>query len=149
MLQKTGMPHFNKFVWAGVGMGLFISSACGVGIVAAYYLAQGALLDYRQKAAFSGTFSLIASLFLTGLAVQFLRFKDIEVKYRRKLASGLQKAKVKPANQATFAIGPGRILWSDSVSCRFLMHARVSLRMPLRIHVNYDGLPNAIKTIER
>lgn len=122
MLQKTGMPHFNKFVWAGVVLGLFISCVCGVGIVAAYYLAQGALLDYRQRAAFSGTFSFIAALFLTGLAVQFLRFKDIEVKYRRKLADGLEKAKV------SSRLGLHNLACICSCAY-FAVHARVCQRM--------------------
>lgn len=99
ILTKVNMPHFNRFVWWGTGMGMLVSCLCGAGIVAGYYAVQSSLLSYRDKAVFSGTFSLIAALFLTGLAVQFLRFKDVEVKYRRKMAEKTEGVKSKEVRE--------------------------------------------------
>eukprot|EP00281_Chroomonas_sp_CCMP1168_P019818 CAMPEP_0206226714 /NCGR_PEP_ID=MMETSP0047_2-20121206/8241_1 /ASSEMBLY_ACC=CAM_ASM_000192 /TAXON_ID=195065 /ORGANISM="Chroomonas mesostigmatica_cf, Strain CCMP1168" /LENGTH=459 /DNA_ID=CAMNT_0053649825 /DNA_START=115 /DNA_END=1491 /DNA_ORIENTATION=- len=100
ILSKTRMPHFTKFVWLGVGLGTAVSCIVGAGVVTAYFMAQGALLEYKDKAAFSGTFSLIAALFLSALAIQFLRFKDIEVKYKRKLAESVKKVTEREAEEA-------------------------------------------------
>ena len=112
ILNKVKMPHFNRFVWWGSGVGMFISVLGGVGIVAGYYAASNALMSYRDKAAFSGTFSLIAALFLSALAVQFLRFKDVEVKYRKKMADKTQA--VKSATQSSAALSMSTLqMWND------------------------------------
>jgi hypothetical protein len=87
------MPQFKKYVWYGVLMGILVACVVGAGVVAAYYAAQNAFMTDRDKALFSGVFSLIAAVFLTGLGIQFLRFKDIQAKYRRKMSEGIQKAK--------------------------------------------------------
>jgi high-affinity iron transporter len=112
ILNKVRMPHFNRFVWWGSGVGMFISILGGVGIVAGYYAASNALMSYRDKAAFSGTFSLIAALFLSALAIQFLRFKDVEVKYRKKMAEKTEG--VKATTQSSAALSMSMLqMWND------------------------------------
>jgi high-affinity Fe2+/Pb2+ permease len=93
LLQKTNMPQFRKYVWYGVFSGLAVACVVGTGFVAAYYVAQNAVMTDSARAIFSGVFSLVAAIFLTVLGLQFLRFKDIQDKYTRKLSLGIQKAK--------------------------------------------------------
>jgi FTR1 family protein len=93
LLKKTNMPQFRKYVWYGVFSGIAVACIAGAGIVAAYYAAQNAFMTDKDRALFSAVFSGIASVFLTVLGIQFLRFKDLQTKYRRKMSEGIQKAK--------------------------------------------------------
>jgi FTR1 family protein len=93
LLVKTNMPHFRKYVWYGVSAGMIVALIIGVGVVAAYYAAQNAFMSTSDKAIFSGVFSLLAAIFLTILGLEFLRFNDIQDKYRIKMAEGIAKAK--------------------------------------------------------
>lgn len=93
MLNKTGMPGLKPYAWYGVAGGLTIALLCGVGIVAAFYAVQASVPTYKDKAAFSGVFSLVAGVFLAGIGIQFLRFRDIEIKYKKKLSKEVETLK--------------------------------------------------------
>mmetsp|Transcript_11826 Transcript_11826/g.27357 ORF Transcript_11826/g.27357 Transcript_11826/m.27357 type:complete len:489 (-) Transcript_11826:42-1508(-) len=116
ILNKTGMPQMKRYVWMGVGGGFGISCVIGAGLVGAYYAAQNSGMSVKDKAAFSGVFSGLAAFFLTAVGIQFLRFRDIETKYKKKLAIGLE-SKVDIAHEqevlsAASQITPAMI-WAD------------------------------------
>ena len=100
MLNKTGMPQMKRYVWFSTFAGLLLACIIGAGFVAAFYIARDQAMNAKDKAVFSGVFSGVAGIFLAILAVQFLRFKDVELSYKRKLKEGFKRVKDEQAARA-------------------------------------------------
>mmetsp|Transcript_31072 Transcript_31072/g.48662 ORF Transcript_31072/g.48662 Transcript_31072/m.48662 type:complete len:494 (-) Transcript_31072:140-1621(-) len=85
MLDKTGNAHLKRWVWIGAGAGLILSIIIGSALVGAWYAVKSQALSDEGMYAIEGVFSAIASIFLSYIAITFLRFADLEKKWTEKL----------------------------------------------------------------
>lgn len=80
-LTKTNQNFFKRFVWYGIGVGLFLSATLAFSLDAFYGGLEGSLEKY-----FEGALMFVTAGFLTWMILWVHRQKDVAEKMREKVA---------------------------------------------------------------